>query len=211
MTVSSAADAEHHGLTPFAACSPAEAILDSGRQARRKLLMTRSGLFLICVFTVFSVPKALAQEELAHHAEVYALASSWGGQDIPGGGPAAGFRIGGAWRPSPEVSLVGDFSRHFVSDRHASFTTLMAGPRLHSGEQYRMSGFVQVLTGSQRSALNGASGQQVGWNYVLAPGAGVDIRLTDRLVFRPLEVDLTLTRGPGILRVSSGFAFRFGN
>src|SRR5260370_19147210 len=46
------------------------------------------------------------------------------------------------------------------------------------------------------------------WGYVLAPGAGVDIRLTDKFTLPQLQVDWIL---PCPLRVSSGFAFRFGH
>lgn len=162
------------------------------------------------IVVLLSCGASAQQEQTSLPGEIYALASALGGQDIRGSTIAAGFRIGGAWKPSPSLGLVADFARHFVTDSHASFTTLMAGPRVSSGEHYRTSGFAQLLLGAQRTAFTGTPGQ-TDWNYVLAPGAGVDFRLTDRLVFRALEVDLHLSRGPGVARISSGFAFRFGN
>jgi len=154
------------------------------------------------------VSVAYAQREpITSPGELYALASASGGEDIPGGTPAGGFVVGGAWRPYPRVGLVADFGRHFASGAGFSANTFMAGPRLYSEEHYRMSGFVQILVGSQQTVL---SGQPARWDYVLAPGAGADIRLSDMVVWRALQVDLTLTRAPGLPRVSSGFAFRFG-
>lgn len=170
-----------------------------------------SRIFLSIIAVLLPYVAGAQHEQPNRPGEIYALASALGGEDIPGSTPAAGFRIGGAWRPSPSTGLVADFGRHFVSDSHASFTTFMAGPRFYSGEHYRTSGFVQFLLGAQWTAFMGASSQPTDWNFVLAPGAGVDFRLTNRLVFRAVEVDLHLSRGPGLARISSGFAFRFGD
>jgi hypothetical protein len=187
--------------------------------ARSKVLGLLSFVLLIMV-TSF-VGEASAQDLAGQRWEFYALASSWAGD--AGGGPAAGFRIGGAWWESPDLSLVVDASRHFVSDQETGITTLLAGPRFynrgffnrtfhrrsshHNGDA-RVTGFAQLMMGSQRSSEHG---RLLGWNFVLAPGAGVDIRLTDHLTFRPLELELTLTQGPGTVRASSGFSFRFGH
>jgi hypothetical protein len=143
--------------------------------------------------------------------EIFAMASVLGGDDIPGSATsAAGFSLGGAWKPSPEVGVVVDFGRHFVSESHVSFTSAMAGLRLYSGERYRTSGFFHVLFGAQRTGYSVGAGTPATWDFMMAPGGGFDIRLTDRVAFRPLQVDLTLGRSAGFLRASSGFVFNFG-
>jgi hypothetical protein len=138
---------------------------------------------------------ALAQEgEDRDSGEIYALAAVVGSPEIP---HQQGFAIGGAWRPLHRFELVADFGKHFGADGD-SVHLLMFGPRFYSEEYYRLSGFVQVLNGA---------GQDRGWGYVLAPGVGVDIRLTHKLILRPLQIDWLF---PGPLRVSSGTAVRFG-
>lgn len=181
--------------------------------------MARSILFLYLIIIATSSLTAFAQDSNGNNVEIYGLASHWSGLQIPGDSGAAGFRVGGAWRGAPGLSLVADISRHFVSDEQAGFTTLMAGPRFYNhGFPSRFShadphagvpafGFVQFLIGSQRWTQQG---QPVNWSMVLAPGAGVDINLGEHLTFRPLELELTLSRGAGLLRASSGFAYRFG-
>ncbi len=155
------------------------------------------------IFLVLGLMTSVAfaqRNELDHSGEIYALAAVAGSPETS---PAPGFSIGAAWRLSPEVSLVADFGKHFGSANQLEFNSFMVGPRFYSEEQYRLSGFVQVLTGAGQSRVRPAD-----WGYVLAPGAGVDIRLTDKFTLRPLQVDWIL---PGALRVSSGFAFRFGH
>lgn len=143
--------------------------------------------------------------------EVVAMASAISGEDIPGSsGNAAGFCLGAAWKPSPDVGVVIDFGRHFVSDNHVGLTSVMGGVRLYSRERYRASGFVHVLFGARRAAYSAGFGPPATWDWMFTPGAGFDIRLTDRIAFRPLQLDLTWTRSPGLLRASSGFVFNFG-
>lgn len=168
--------------------------------------MSRLAIFLALCFLSCA---AIGQEGSPDHSgEIFALASESAGADIPGSQSAAGFVVGCTWEPTPKLGLVADFGKHFVSDTHASFSTFTAGLRSYSQEQYRLSGFLQILAGSQQTVV---AGQPTHWNLVLVPGAGGDIRLTDRLVWRAIQVDVTLSRGPGILRVSSGFVFRFGH
>ena len=167
-----------------------------------------SRISILVVFGLLTSAAFAQREQPERTGEIYALASASGGSDIPGATSAGGFCIGGAWKPSARLGLVADFSRHFASDAHASFDTFTAGPRIISREHNRLSGFVQVLTGGERSTL---AGQPADWNYVVAPGVGADIRLTDNLVWRAVQVDLTLTQGPGLLRVSTGLVFRFGS
>jgi hypothetical protein len=195
-------------MPPFAACSgiqlSASVLASPGGETK----MARSITFTLFFYAISLACPASAQDTVWNPAELHALASSWAGNNIPGGSAAAGYRLGGAWRPNPDVSLVADVSHNFVSDQKFSLTSLLAGPRFYSNQRYRTSGYWQVMFGAQRSA---APGQPAEWNFVFAPGVGVDIRLTDHLTFRPLELELTLSKGNGLLRASSGFAFRFGH
>jgi hypothetical protein len=183
--------------------------------------MARSAVVLLLFITSLA-HTVFAQDSGGNIAEVYGLASQWSGLRIPGDSGAAGFRVGGAWRETPRFGWVADLSRHFVSDENAGFTTFLVGPRLyndgfHSRYQphgyHRRSdipafGFAELLVGSQRWSQRG---QPVNWSLVIGPGVGIDVNLTDHLTFRPIEAELTLTRGAGVLRISSGFAFRFGH
>ncbi len=184
--------------------------------------MARSILFLYLILIATSSLTAFAQDSNGNNVEIYGLASHWSGLRIPGDSGAAGFRVGGAWREAPDLSWVADVSRHFVSDEQAEFTTLLAGPRFYNhGFHSRFAnngfdkhtgvpafGFVQFLVGSQRWTQQG---QPVNWSLVIAPGVGVDVNLSDHLTFRPLELEFTLSRGAGLMRISSGFAYRFGH
>jgi|SRR5579862_2614228 len=159
--------------------------------------MSRLGAFLI-VSVITSV--GFAQQDETHASgEIYAMAAVVGS---PSGQSAQGFAIGGAWRQSPKLSLVAEFGRHFESSGNIGFNIFMMGPRFYSEEHYRLSGFIQVLTGAGQSTSHPTD-----WGFVFASGAGMDIRLTERLLLRPLQVDWIM---PAILRVSSGFAIRFG-
>lgn len=163
---------------------------------------------VVLVFITSPLPGVAQNSFDRGSGEIFAMASVSSGEDIPGSsGNAAGFCIGAAWKLSPDAGVVIDFGRHFVSDQHVGFTSVMGGVRLYSGERYRTSGFFHVLFGAQRTARFGPPAT---WDLMFTPGAGFDIRLTDRIAFRPLQLDLTWTKSPGLLRASSGFVFNFG-
>lgn len=166
-----------------------------------------SRLYALLILVALTRLGGAQHEPPDHSAEIYALASASGGGDVPAASAAAGFCLGGAWQPFPRFGVVADFDRHFVSDTHLSFNTYMVGPRFYSEEHSHLSAFYHVLTGVRQT---GRAGQPTAWNYVLAPGVGLDVRLRDGFVWRLGQVDATLTRSGGILRVSSGFVFRFG-
>ena len=159
--------------------------------------MLRFGIFLM-----FGLMTSLAlgqQGEDQDSGEIYALAAVVGSPEIQ---HQQGFAIGGAWRPLRRFELVADFGKHFGANGNSGFNVFMFGPRFYSEEHYRLSGFVQVLTGAGQGTDRGND-----WGYVLAPGVGVDIRVTHELILRPLQIDWLF---PGPLRVSSGAAVRFG-
>jgi hypothetical protein len=157
----------------------------------------------------FLTAMAFGQEGFSNSWDVYALAS--GAQDIsnpPIG--FAGFSAGGAWRPSPGISLVADYGRLFkISDAHSTSDTFMAGGRLHSADHNGLSGFVELCLGAEKMSVGG---QATSWDFAMRFGAGADIRIADRLVWRAIELDATPSGGPGIpfLRISSGFVVRLG-
>jgi hypothetical protein len=156
------------------------------------------------VITLATYSRANAQDAHGYHGEVYALASDFSGDAIP----AAGFRIGGAWRPDPHLSLVGDVSHHFISDEQTSFTTMMAGLRVHKNRDTGASWYWQFMAGEQRFAV---VNQRTHWNLILAPGVGGDLRISDHFTFRIVELEFPVTRQLVYMRISSGFAFRFGH
>jgi hypothetical protein len=162
--------------------------------------MSRAGILLL--LAMLTNVASAQREPPDHSGEIYGLASF---SDSPDNA-AAGFCIGGAWMPGPTAALVVDVARHSNSDLHLSSTTIMLGPRLTGRERHRTSGFAQILMGARTGGLQ-ATDQHAGWNYVVAAGTGVDVRLADKLVWRAFQVDWVL----GSLRVSSGFAFRFGH
>lgn len=107
--------------------------------------------FVVFVF-ITSPLLGVAQNSFERNSgEIFAMASAL---NYAGSANAAGFSLGGAWKPSPDVGVVVDFSRHSLSDNHVTFTSLMGGLRLYSGERFRTSGFVHVLLGTQRTAYS---------------------------------------------------------
>jgi hypothetical protein len=169
--------------------------------------MLRGVIFLMfCFLTTMAV----GQEGFSNSWDIYALASgALDTTDVPI--RFAGFSVGGAWRPSPGISLVADFGRLFNSDAHSTFDTFMAGGRLHSADHGRLSGFVELCVGTEKVSVGGQATSRA---FAMRFGAGADIRLADRLVWRAIELDATPSRnaGPGIpfYRISSGFVIRLG-
>lgn len=186
-----------------------------GRE-RTKIMSYRALLITLCL-----VGTALCQEGSPDHSgEIYALASgASSGIDTPNS--SVGFQVGGAWHPSPKISLVVDVSRLFSVPPHfppgalmtptpnGSFTSFMAGPRFHGADHDRLSGFFQFFAGTEHINI---AGQKPNWNLIYGAGAGVDIRLAGPIVWRAIELDALVTdkTGPGIpgIRCSSGFVIR---
>jgi hypothetical protein len=93
-----------------------------------------------------------------------------------------------------------------------TFDTFMAGGRLHSADHDGLSGFVELCAGAEKMNVGGLA---TSWAAAMRFGAGADLRLADRLVWRAIELDATASRnaGPGIpfYRISSGFVIRLGH
>ena len=134
------------------------------------------------------------------------------------GGPntslAKGFDLGSVWYPVRNIGLVGDFGYHHVSDSSSEFsvTTIMGGPRYWSGERYRLSCYGQFLLGSARLSHKGSFNAGTHWEGTSALGGGIEVRVTDRIVLRPIELDLMLVglgnNAVGSGRIATGVVYR---
>jgi len=128
---------------------------------------------------------------------------------------AKGFDLGTAWYPQRKLALVGDIGYHSISDSSSKFSvvTIMAGPRFLSGEQYRLSCYGQMLFGALAGNQNGTGPRETGWRPAGDLGGGIEVRVTKRLVLRPISVDLMLVGVPknsvGAGRIGTGIVYRF--
>src|SRR5690349_21722964 len=127
---------------------------------------------------------------------------------------AKGFDLGTAWYPVRNIALVGDIGYHSISDSSSKFSvvTIMAGPRFWSGEHYRLSCYGQMLFGALAGDQNGTGARETGWRPAGALGGGIEVRITKRLVLRPIGVDLMLVGVPkdavGAGRIGAGILYR---
>ena len=131
-------------------------------------------------------------------------------------GLASGIRTGFVWRHS-NVGFVCDLGFHSYSDRtgSTSLVPLMVGLRLYSREQFRTSFFTEGFAGAYRWKVDSANVKFATVKGIVSGGAGMDIRLSRRLVWRVFEIQIAiagaregplLTGGP-----STGIAYRFGD
>jgi hypothetical protein len=105
----------------------------------------------------------------------------------------------------PHDGLKGDFG--FYRSAGNSFVTFMAGPEFCTLERSRVGWFAHMLFGG---AYGSVEGDPVKIGFATAWGGGFDIRLTERIVFRPIEQEFTLINGRLGARFSSGLVIRFG-
>lgn len=129
-------------------------------------------------------------------------------------GLASGARVGFVWRHE-NIGLVADLGFHKFSDRTGSTTLgpLMLGIRVYSDEHFRTSFFGEGLAGAYRWTENSKNANFTAVKGIVAAGGGMDIRLTDRLVFRVFEIQLMIAGarvGPLLTgSASTGIAVRF--
>jgi hypothetical protein len=165
--------------------------------------------------------------------EAYALASGLGTVDAtptiiihnpaPGQrlnvtptGVASGARAGFVWRYA-NIGLMADLGFHRYSDRTGSTTLapLMLGLRFYSEERFRISYFGEALTGAYRWTERSPVASFTTVKGIVAGGGGMDIRLSQRLVWRVLEVQVALAgarSGPALTGgPSTGLVYRFGS
>ncbi|HVO57036.1 MAG TPA: outer membrane beta-barrel protein [Dongiaceae bacterium] len=122
------------------------------------------------------------------------------------------------------VSAVADFGGYHASNVLGSgvdgtMSTYLFGPRLSFRRIPRVTPFAQILLGGAH--LSGGSGlgfSSTNSSFALAAGGGLDLKLSRRFSFRPIEVNYLLTRfnefGFGAqnqnnVRLSTGFVFHF--
>jgi hypothetical protein len=138
-------------------------------------------------------------------------------QSFPGPptGVASGARGGFVWRHE-NIGLVADLGFHKYSDRNGSTTLapLMLGLRFYSEERFRTSFFAEALSGAYRWSEHSPGVNFTTVKGIVTGGGGMDIRLTQRLVWRVLEVQVAIAgsrNGPALTGgPSTGLAYRFG-
>lgn len=130
-------------------------------------------------------------------------------------GLASGARAGFVWRHE-KIGLLADLGFHKYSDRtgSTSLAPLMVGLRVYSDEHYRTSFFGEGLAGAYRWTVNSGNVHFTTGKGIVLGGGGMDIRLTRRLVWRVLELQIGLAgarNGPlSTGGQSTGIAYRFG-
>lgn len=130
-------------------------------------------------------------------------------------GLASGVRAGMVWRHE-NVGLLADLGFHSYSDRtgSTSLAPLMLGLRVYSDERFRTSFFGEGLAGAYRWTVNSGSVHFTSGKGIFSGGAGMDIRLSRRLVWRVFELQIAIVgarNGPLLSGgPSTGIAYRFG-
>ena len=194
--------------------------------------MRRLLLFVLIIGCLATLAYAQSEEDTPPPFEVYGLASGMRTVDASGtivivnpgpnqppgftpSGLASGLRGGFVWRHE-NVGLVADLGFHKYSD-HAGSTSmapLMVGVRVYSNEHFRTTFFGEGLAGAYRWRMNSRTLNFTTGKAIVSGGGGMDIRVTRRLVWRVLEIQVAiagarvgplLTGGP-----STGIAYRFG-
>ncbi|MFZ0318984.1 MAG: outer membrane beta-barrel protein [Candidatus Sulfotelmatobacter sp.] len=123
------------------------------------------------------------------------------------------------------LALIGDVSVTHASyinatDSDLTLTSYLFGPRYSRVVRSRFLPFAQVLIGGAHASgalATSSSGVAASANsFAMALGGGLDIPVTHRLAFRPIQVDYYLTRFPnGVndhqnnFRVGMGMVFSF--
>jgi outer membrane protein OmpA-like peptidoglycan-associated protein len=147
----------------------------------------------------------------------------------PGGGFDSFSNYGGSgsftWNPSRWIGLTEElgglsFDRNVNgTSTHGGITTFLLGPRLNLRKFDYFIPYAEFLLGGAHVGppMTGAGSQSA---FALAAGGGVDIALTENLVWRFAELDYLMTNfsGPSVggnarqdnLRLGTGIVLRFG-
>ena len=131
-------------------------------------------------------------------------------------GLASGARAGFVWRYR-NAALLADFGFHKYSDSagSTSMMPLILGLRVYSHERFRTSFFGEGLAGAYRWTVNSGTVTFSTVKGIVSAGAGMDIRLSHRVVWRVFEMQVAIAgaRNGGLLTggPSTGIAYRFGN
>jgi hypothetical protein len=169
----------------------------------------------IILLFLFSIPVWSQTED--HSWEAY-IQGSRANTNLLLDAATSGLHLGAAWEPARPFGLVGDFGlqRGSREGRSIGYSTIMAGPRLSTGEIRNLSAFVQGLGGVYRTSGASLFPEERHWSYILSVGGGVDMRIINPIAVRLLQIDLALPRGPaggpvGVATVSAGVVFRIGH
>jgi opacity protein-like surface antigen len=128
---------------------------------------------------------------------------------------ANGVNISAAYNFNKTVGVVGDFGAYIPSGRPGTpnVYSYLVGPRLSYRSDSRITPFAQFLIGgatrtSTATFRNSASG------FAFTAGGGLDVKVNDKITFRPAQAEFFRTRFDGDFqnnfRFSTGVVFTFG-
>lgn len=127
-----------------------------------------------------------------------------------------GWGVSFSFNPSSRWGLITDISGHYGTTRvldtefDISTTTFLFGPRV-SARGKSATAFGHALLGGAGSKIEGSS---LGTKFAMALGGGVDINLSRRFAFRPLQADYLPIRSNGEwlhnVRLQTGIVIKFG-
>lgn len=170
---------------------------------------------LLVIIAVMFLWAGSAAAQSTPKAEVfggYSLVRLDGGTNMPGGwhGSVAG-------NFNQYLGVVGEFSGHYKSFGAGASTNLHTftfGPRLTFRSQDKLEAFTHATFGAARIGATALGITASDSAFAFTLGGGVDIKATDRIAIRPVQLDYLVTRFGGStqnnLRYSAGVVFRFG-
>lgn len=189
--------------------------------------MKRS-LFLLAV-TMVGGMVAVAQETAPVPVAEVGLNYSYTNTRPGSGAPSFGSQGGSGtfiYNINGTLGVVADLGGyHNGQDANFDPTTFsyLFGPRFSIRKSSRFTPYVQALFGGTRvssSLVDSNSGNLITENgFAAAFGGGLDVRVTDRVAFKPFQVEYLMTQVPNIwsadhtqnnIRYSAGVVFRFG-
>lgn len=191
--------------------------------------MTKSTIIhplLTAVFVMLAALPSMAQRRTQN----YPTAEVSGGFSylrVEGGDNLYGWDASVAGNLNRWIGLVGEFSGHYGSSNgdfvssSSNVHTFLFGPRFSYREDKRLTPFVHVLPGFAREGFSftvntpsgniSTSGSTTG--FAMAIGGGLDVRLSEDLAFRMIQVDYLLTHFDSATqnnaRITTGLVYRF--
>jgi len=109
-----------------------------------------------------------------------------------------------------------DFSTNYGTEAGFNVNTqsIMYGPVFAYRKRSRVTPFGHVLLGAVRGSGGFVGISQPATKFGIAPGGGVDVKLSDMVSIRLVEADYLMTRFLGVkqdnIRVSAGIVLTFG-
>ncbi len=172
----------------------------------------KKALLALFISSVFAGVAAAQSAPAAEAFIGYSFVRADGGENFPGGWHGS---IAGNFNKN--FGLVGEFSGHYkdFSGVTLKVHTFTFGPRFTYRGSERVEAFAHATVGGANASASafgiGAGDTAFAWTI----GGGVDIRCTDRIAVRPVQLDYVGTRfgsqTQNNLRYSAGIVFRFGS